>query len=608
MAAKARPSFRWAGSALGLTLMLSGCGAKVTAPPEPPAAVRRGDDAFRYQDYDSAIASYRRYLDRGDQGQYTPRTFYKTALAEYRLGRHADALSTLDELARRYPKAHWVQVEALRGDIQRDMGHPAMALQAWDAGWTVANTAERAALRQRIVTTARLLNDVELAYAERAVTTKDVRKLIEEQIASRQTSQTFDEPMPAEGEDFAFAEENPSESAEPGNAILASKPDQSAPVVGEKAQQPLVATARAAAPGTAGESLAAARIEQQPVLANAKVACLLPLSGAAHEFGERSLRGLRLAFGNDSDQLTVRDTGDDAVAAARIFDELANDPNVIAVIGPLQGDAARAVSPKAEAAHVPVLLLSHSEGLGGRFALPAGVNRSREMGALLDYAMQKVRLRRFGVLYPKDQYGKQALDTFRTEVTRRGGTVVGSDAYPKAVADVTSNVQTVKQWRDAQNLQAVFFADSRAPAEAFAKSVQDAMPDVTLLGMDGWEELAGHDGAFQGLLFTDTFYGGSTRPGTRAFVDAFQHAYGQLPSEMEAQAYDAALLVRRALAAGAHSRADLLQRLHGLGPVEGATGELQMTDHGVQRHLFLLQFSGGQLQEIDATTRQEFAD
>ena len=606
MAAKARPSFRWAGSALGLTLMLSGCSAKVTAPPEPPAAVSRGDDAFRYQDYDSAIASYRSYLDRGDQSQYTPRTLYKMALAEYRLGRHEDALNTLDELSHRYPKTHWVQVEALRGDAQRAVGHPAMALQAWDAGWTVANTAERAALRQRIEMTARLLNDVELAHAVRVVTTKDVRKLLDEQIASRQTSQTIDEPMPAEGEDLVFAAKNPSESTEPSNTIPA--PDKTAPVIGENAQQPPVAAAPAASPTTAGETVAAAKIEQQPVLANVKVGCLLPLSGAAHEFGERSLRGLRLAFGNDTDRLIVRDTGDDAAAAAHIFDELARDPNVIAVIGPLQSAAARAVSPKAEEAHVPVLLLSHGEESDGRFALEAGVNRSREMEALLDYAMQKVRLRRFGVLYPRDQYGKQLFDSFRTAVKRRGGTVVGSDAYPPAVADVTSDVQTVKQWRAAQNLQAVFFPDSTTPAQAFAKSVQDAMPDVTLLGMHGWEDLAGRHAALEGLLFTDTFYGGSARPGTRAFVDAFQQAYGQMPGVTEAQAYDAALLVRLALTAGAHSRADLLPRLHGLGPVEGATGELQMTDHGVQRHLFLLQFSGGQLREIDGAMRQEFAD
>src|SRR5512140_2972142 len=104
MAAKARPLFGWAPSALGITLLCAGCSPQVTAPPEPPAAVRRGDDAFRFQDYDTAIAAYRIYLDQYDQELYTPRTFYKSALAQYRLGQYTEALVTLDELSHRYPK------------------------------------------------------------------------------------------------------------------------------------------------------------------------------------------------------------------------------------------------------------------------------------------------------------------------------------------------------------------------------------------------------------------------------------------------------------------------------------------------------------------------
>jgi len=602
MAANARPGFRWAGAAICFAL-ISACSPKVTAPPEAPAAVHRGDEAFRYQDYGSAIAYYRMYLKQVNRDQYTARTFYKTALAHYRLGQYDEALATLDELSQRYPKGQWVQVEALRGDIQRAMGHPAMALQAWDAAWEISRDTDRPVLRQRILVTARLLNDVELASAERAVTTEDVRKMLDQQMASREAP-PINEPLPAEAEEgptatvgretllAGTAEKKPIPTSEERAARVVAPPP---PVTTEVEPVPAETREVAAAPGP---------VEPATVQGEAKVGCLLPLSGANREFGERSLRGLRLVFGKDNDQLVIRDTGDDAAGATRMFDELAREPNVLAVIGPLQDDAAQAVARKAEAVQLPLLLLSDGREPSGRFVLQAGVTRAREVGALLDYAMQKVRLRRFGVLSPQDQYGKELLKTFRTQVAQRGGTVVGTATYaPGGAINVISAARTVKHWRDERYVQAVFVPDSAAAAADFAKSIQDAMPEVTLLGTHGWKDLADHDNSLSGVLFADNFYPDSFRPGTRAFVDAYRQAYGQMPGVAEAQAYDAGLLIRRALDAGASSRTDLRQRLHKLGPVDGATGEIDVTPDGMRRTLFLLLICDGKLQEVGAPTR-----
>jgi ABC-type branched-subunit amino acid transport system substrate-binding protein len=614
MAANSRSMLRWAGPVIYLVLIFSACSPRVTAPPAAPAAVRRGDEAFHYQDYGSAIASYRIYLDQVDQGSYTARTFYKSALAQYRLGQYDKALTTLDELSQRYPKRQWVQVEALRGDIQRAAGHPATALQAWDGAWKIAGDADRPALRQRILVTARLLSDVELASAERVVTTKDVRKLLDQQIALREPL-PINEPVPTEGEEQASAEEGSIaradlEAAPAGRAE--EKPASTAEQEEEETAPPTPPVTTEAEPAAAETTEAVAAPEPAqpaPVQGNGKVACLFPLSGAARQFGERSLRGLRLAFGKDSDELIVRDTGGDAAAAARMFDELVGDPHVLAVIGPLQSNIAETLAPKANSAQVPLLLLSHGQEPSGQFVLQAGVTRAGEVAALLDYGMQKVRLRRFGVLYPRDQYGQELLDTFRAEVTRRGGTVVGTDAYaPGGAINVDSAVRTVRQWRDAQHVQAVFVPD-RGPAVAeFAKSVQDKMPDVTLLGTHGWEDLADHDNSLNGVLFSDSFYSESFRPSTRAFVDAYQQAYGQIPGAAEAQAYDAGLLVRRALDAGASSRSDLWRHLHMLGPVDGATGEIDLTPDGIRRTLFLLQVCDGKLQEISTPVRAKLAE
>src|SRR5258708_37577994 len=138
---------RGASWVLSALLALSACSVRVNAPPEPPRSVRRGDEAFRYKDYESAIASYRTYVDQTDEGNYTARVLYKTALAQYRLSRYDDALKTLDELADRYPHGHWVQVDALPGDAEHALGRDLAALRAWDTAWRVGSRSDRQKLR-----------------------------------------------------------------------------------------------------------------------------------------------------------------------------------------------------------------------------------------------------------------------------------------------------------------------------------------------------------------------------------------------------------------------------------------------------------------------------
>jgi ABC-type branched-subunit amino acid transport system substrate-binding protein len=666
-------STRWL---IGFAFVLGACSPTLTAPPEPPLSVRRGDQFFRYEEYDAAIGAYRTYLDHTETGLYTPRVFYKTALAQYRLKEYHDTLLTLDELALRYPKGQWVQVDALRGDAERALGHPMTALQAYESAWEIAGKRDRAKLRPRIIAVSRGLNDVDLARARRLANSEDVATLLDQQIASRQPA-GIGEAIPETGEGapeaLAAAPSAPRAAAdidaplEPADEeLLIPEPAPPARVAKKTTEgtKPLVATKNESAlepvppmpaapvqavpapppqttqrdawqpppptrllpPEPAPELVAAARepaaaephlllseeaaaaepklapAAERPMQGPAQVGCLLPLTGRDREFGERSLRALRLVFEQDSDRLVVKDVGSNPATAVKALDELSRDPRVLAVIGPLRSDDAEAAARRAEQIQMPLLLLSQRDGLGGRFVLQVGMTRSRLVGGLLDYAMGRARLRRFGVIYPADAYGRQQLSAFRTELKRRGGTLVGADAYrpdTKALA-----VGTVKRWRDDQNMQALFIPDSAMIAAQFAKVLQEEMPDVTLLGVHGWENLAqyGDGTAVSGVLFSDAFYAESVRPATRNFVLRFQQAYGQPPGVPEAQAYDAGLLVKHALDAGANTRADLLRQLHGLGTVAGATGNLRITTTGLQRSLFLIQVYDGKLEEVSRGT------
>jgi len=158
---------------------------------------------------------------------------------------------------------------------------------------------------------------------------------------------------------------------------------------------------------------------------------------------------------------------------------------------------------------------------------------------------------------------------------------------------------TLKRWRNAQHLQAIFLPDDAAAAQSVGQFLQRDMPDITLLGVTGWAALAGQDSdGLSGVLFSDGFYGESSRPGTQDFVKRFQAKYGEMPGLVEAQAYDAGLLAQQALQSGARSRGAILPALQGSGPIEGATGQLTVTRAGLNSQLFLLQVYDGKVQEV----------
>jgi hypothetical protein len=93
------------------------------------------------------------------------------------------------------------------------------------------------------------------------------------------------------------------------------------------------------------------------------VACLLPLTGADRGAGRLALDQLRRAFVSSSTHLVVRDSGSDADLAARLAGQLAADPAVLALIGPLSAAEVKRAAAVANATGLPILPLSNTAGI-----------------------------------------------------------------------------------------------------------------------------------------------------------------------------------------------------------------------------------------------------
>lgn len=177
------------------------------------------------------------------------------------------------------------------------------------------------------------------------------------------------------------------------------------------------------------------------------VGCLLPLSGPYRLFGQRALDGIEMAFaelakveGELPVRLIIRDTGSDPDRAARTMADFL-EMKVAAVIGPIA--TAEAAAGVAQEAGIPIMTLSQREGIAetGRFVFRNFITPRMQAAAIADYAIHRAHMKRFAILYPDETYGRTFMNVFWDEVERRGGQVVGVEAYTTDQTDFETPIR-----------------------------------------------------------------------------------------------------------------------------------------------------------------------
>ena len=105
----------------------------------------------------------------------------------------------------------------------------------------------------------------------------------------------------------------------------------------------------------------------------------------------------------------------------------------------------------------------------------------------------------------------------------------------------------------------------------------------------------------EGAYFVDGFFSGSKNGVTRDFVARYREVFGQEPGIIEAQAYDAALMLIDTLKKGDLRRRRVKEELTALSEFDGVTGVISFNKDGdVEKDIFLLAVQGGRIVEMDS--------
>ena len=187
-----------------------------------------------------------------------------------------------------------------------------------------------------------------------------------------------------------------------------------------------------------------ARLERHAVAKPDVIGVAVPLSGKFKAFGESALAGLQLALSGSKIKLVIKDTAGDVTRARAAVAALAQDDQVIAIVGPVLTPESVEAAAEAEQQETPIVTLTRAEGITnqGDWVFRNMLTNSAQAKALVDWATRVRGIKTFAVLYPSIPYGTELTHSFWDEVDAKGGEMRGAESYD---SDQTTFAPIVKK-------------------------------------------------------------------------------------------------------------------------------------------------------------------
>ncbi len=392
-------------------------------------------------------------------------------------------------------------------------------------------------------------------------------------------------------------------------------------ILAKNADHPLAPEIRAALRGAKVEAGPAA--EGSIPLNSDRIGVLVPLNGANAKYGAMIVRGLNMAISEWNAKspdhkitLVIRDAGSEPASAVASYRELTQKEGVLAIIGPLGIQAAKEVMPLANRDGVPLLALTQKEDAPSEqtFVLHLLIDSRALVRSLVRYCREKLKYERFACLYPDDRYGQKLAKIFSETVQEQGGTILASASYKERSTDFTEPLQKLLNIAKKNSpvaptegtpFEALFIPDQVQAVSLIAPQLPyNNIVGVTLLGTNLWSEapLVQAGGVYvEHALFATSFYAESQNPRVKAFREKFESLYNAPPSYLEAQAYDALmLLLQSRQAAGTPiSRDSVFQVLLHAKGFKAVAGNYTVNANGeLERQYNILQVVNGQLTQV----------
>ncbi len=322
------------------------------------------------------------------------------------------------------------------------------------------------------------------------------------------------------------------------------------------------------------------------------------LAGSMGTAGGRAVRqGVQLAvdeingrggIGGRKVALVVKDDSGKAHQAIEVAQELRDDPGVVAVIGHINSGATLAAAPVYNDPRNGVVALSPTASSpevtrAGRWTFRVSPSDLPYGPALARWGHARGQ-RRAAILYANDDYGRGVSASFASAFQAAGGQVISLDPYLTETLTTGTGAEPYLRRALARGMDALFIAGRAEDAVAILPWVRRLGYTGGVMGADGLLGIEAEGDVGEGLFIGAAFFADARGEAATRFVGEYRKRYGQAANADAALAYDAMLVVARALENAGTDRAGIRAYLEGIGSrhpaVEGVTGAIRFDRNG----------------------------
>lgn len=286
-----------------------------------------------------------------------------------------------------------------------------------------------------------------------------------------------------------------------------------------------------------------------------KIGAIGPLTGESSIGGIDELAGKELAIEEVNAnggvlgkklQLFSEDDASQPSQSASAAMKLINQDKVVAIVGAHNSPCTLAVMEVISKQGIPIITPGSSSpkvtSVNNEWVARSFPSDSIQASSLVKYAGEKMGVKRIGLIYVNDDFGKGGFEAIKNAAAENGMEVVAAESFMGEDKDMRTQLTKIK----ASNVDGLFIWCQYLPGSLVMKQAREMGWDIQFYGSTGIVhpktfELAGD--AYNGTIQTVPFIPNVPDPEKQAWVKRYEEKYGRKPSQNSARAYDGTMIL-----------------------------------------------------------------
>ncbi len=344
-----------------------------------------------------------------------------------------------------------------------------------------------------------------------------------------------------------------------------------------------------------------------------KIGFAAPLTGDNAIYGQGMQRAVQLAIEEANDSPEAKEAGytfdihaeddmGDPKQAVTVANVLVSDLKVVGVVGHFNSGCSIPAAPVYNEKKVAMVTVSSNPALtaNGLPNVDRIVAKDDAQGAAAgELVAKKLGLKNVAVVDDSTPYGQGLAAQFTSAFENAGGTIAAAEHVNAGENDFNALVIRLK----AKKPEAIYWAGALNQGALLAKQSKEGGLNVPLIGGDmiyspEFITIAGASNA-EGAIATALGLPLEQQPKGTEFIEKYKAKYNKEPEAYDSYAYDAALVLIKAILTAGPDRAAVMKAAR-TGTVDGVTGKVSFDSNGDNKQQVISEYKvvNGEWQQL----------